>query len=242
MQRRKGKACLPVGRRSNKIIAIDGPVGSGKSTIARILAGRLGFIYVDTGAMYRALTLKALNGKIDLKNSRELVRLAAKTEIKLYQPNKKAKARVYLDGKDVTKKIRMSDVTNAVSYIAPVKGVRRHMVVLQRAIGNSKNAVLEGRDIGTVVFPDADIKFYLDASLKERVKRRFNELKAEGVKVPLRQLEKQIRLRDKKDKTRKIAPLKKAKDAIYIDTTNMTRPGVVKTLLEYINAKKCSIQ
>jgi len=217
------------------IIAIDGPAGSGKSTVARLIAKKLGFVYIDTGAMYRALTLKAMQDSVDLKDEAALVRLAQHTSLKLEQgPDDKIK--VLLDGKDVSSQIRALDVTNNISYVADVPGVRRQMVKLQRLIGHSakKGAVLEGRDIGTVVFPDAYKKFYLDASTEERAMRRYKELIENGIKTDLKSIEEDIKIRDAKDKTRKVGTLKKAADAILIDTTSLTIDEVVNEILSKV--------
>ncbi len=215
------------------IVAVDGPAGSGKSTVAKNIAKELTFFYIDTGAMYRAITLKALRNKLDLEDEKALIRIAKSAKICLSK-TRNGKQKVFLDDKDVTRQIRTPRLTNSVSYIARVSGVRKHMVKLQRQLGRSKNSVLEGRDIGTVVFPGAAIKFYLDASAKERAKRRFKELKTAGSKVKLSEIKKNIEIRDKKDKTRKHAPLKKAKDAICVDTTNLTIKQVTDKLLKYI--------
>lgn len=223
------------------IIAIDGPAGSGKSTIARLAAKKLGFLYVDTGAMYRALTLKALQGGMDLKNRAGLIRLAKNISIRL-NPRGRGRIKVMLDGKDVSSQIRTPRITNNVSYVAIVPAVRKEMVKLQRSIGcgAKKGAVLEGRDIGTVVFPNAGKKFYLDASITERARRRHKELLADGIRVDLKQLEKDIKTRDRKDKTRKVGALKKAKDAIYIDTTALTIQQVMQKVLSGAS-EVCSI-
>lgn len=215
------------------IIAIDGPAGSGKSTVSQRVAKKLGYIYIDTGAMYRALTLKALTTNTNLKDPKALVHLISQTKINL-KNSSRGLTRVFLDAEEVSQEIRTLPVTNSVSYIARTKGVRAHMVKLQRKLGRKGSAVLEGRDIGTVVFPDADKKFYLDASIKERAKRRYKELKQLGQKISLKKLEQDIRIRDAHDKKRKVAPLKIAPDAIYIDTTDLTINEVVDTILKQV--------
>ena len=215
------------------IIAIDGPAGSGKSTIARLLAKQLDILYIDTGAMYRALTLKAMQSGIDLKDEDALIDLAKNTHLKLTS-GASGKIKVFIDGKDVSEEIRTPHLTNNVSYVANIEGVRRQMVRLQRStgIGAKNGAVLEGRDIGTVVFPDANKKFYLDANIKERSRRRYKELlKKHGIKTNLTELQKDIKIRDKKDKTRKAGALKKADDAIFINTTNLTIKQVLKKII-----------
>ena len=210
------------------IIAIDGPAGSGKSTIAKLVSKRLGFLYIDTGAMYRSLTLKAMQKKLDLNDEATLITMAKNTKIELNP--------ISLDGKDVSDKIRTLEVTNNISYIANIPGVRAEMVKLQRAVGrgSQKGAVLEGRDIGTVVFPDAEKKFYLDASVEERARRRFKELSQDGIKVDLARLQRDIEIRDAKDKARPVGALKKAKDAVVVDTTNLTIEQVVEKVLSYV--------
>lgn len=215
------------------IIAIDGPAGSGKSTVARILAHRLGFLYIDTGAIYRALTLKAMEKKIDIKDTTGLIEMANNSRIDLMN-NPDVSLKIILDGRDVTGLIREPRITQWVSDIAKIKGIRQIMLGLQRKLGRERDSVLDGRDIGTVVFPDADKKFYLDAEFKERVRRRYKELKELGQTITLEEVEKDLRNRDTIDSTREFAPLKKAADAIYIDTTDITIEEVVNEVLKII--------
>ena len=218
------------------IIAIDGPAGSGKSTVAKKVAEELRFLYIDTGAMYRALTVKAIKNKLDFTDGKALVALSKDMDIELKQKDDSLK--VYLDKVDVTEEIRTMQVTGKVKILASLKGVRESMVKLQRKLGrNSSGSVLEGRDIGTVVFPEARHKFYLDASLKTRVKRRFDELKEKGFSVSLKEIEDDVVSRDKSDMTRAVGPLKKAGDATLVDTTSMSVSEVVETILESV---KCS--
>jgi len=216
------------------IIAIDGPAGAGKSTVARITAQKLGFLYIDTGAMYRALTLKALEKKIDVKDTAALIEMARSSVIDLVD-NQDGALKVFLDGKDVSQPIRKPHITKLVSDIAKIKGVRQIMLALQRKMGQQRDSLLDGRDIGTVVFPEAERKFYIDADFKERVRRRYTELKELGQDVTPEDIENDLRNRDKIDSTREFAPLKKADDAVYIDTTNMSIEEVVKKILECIN-------
>jgi len=215
------------------IIAIDGPAGAGKSTVARILAQKLGFLYVDTGAMYRALTLKVLEEKIDIKDTPKIIEVASGTNIDLIN-NQDRSLKVLLDERDVSSQIRQPAITKFVSDIAKIKGVREVMLKLQRRFGERGNCVLDGRDIGTVVFPDAHKKFYIDADFKERVRRRHKELNDLGQNVTLSDVESDLRNRDTIDSTRNIAPLKKADDAVYIDTTNMSVEEVINRVLSYI--------
>jgi len=215
------------------IIAIDGPAGAGKSTVARIIAQKLGFLYIDTGAMYRALTLKALERKINAKDIPALIEMARSTNIDLTN-NQDSSLKILLDGRDVSSPIRHPRITRLVSDIAKIKGVREIMLGLQRKFGKLRDSVLDGRDIGTVVFPDADKKFYIDAEFSVRVRRRYKELKELNQDVTLKDIDKDLRNRDNIDSTREFAPLKKADDAIYIDTTNMAIEEVVNKVLSYI--------
>lgn len=217
------------------VIAIDGPAGSGKSTVSKILASKLNLLYIDTGAMYRALTLKAMRQNLNLEDEGALAALAHSTRIDLEE--KDSALKVFLDGKEVSRDIRTPEVTNNVKYVARVPGVRKEMVRNQRAIGERKGAVLEGRDIGTVVFPNAKYKFYLDADPEERVRRRHKELKESGTNLSFDDMKKAVFLRDESDMKRDVGALKKAGDAILIDTTNLTIDGVVEKLLSYINVR-----
>ena len=213
------------------IIAIDGPAGSGKTTVSRLLAKHLGISYLDTGSLYRALTLKALEENIDLSDGEALQKLASTMNIKIEGEE------VYLDDRKVTIDIRFPLIDRSISQVASHPRVRKVMVRLQRKIAYCKDYVVEGRDITTVVFPHADYKFYLDADFNERLRRRYKELKEKGLCIDWKHLEEQLRKRDEADFTRKVAPLKKAKDAIYIDTTNLTLSEVVDKLLSYIKKK-----
>lgn len=218
-----------------RIIAIDGPAGSGKSTVSKLIAKKLGILYVDTGAMYRALTLKAMSRKVNLKDEKALVELANKTKVDLKHSKVNGTLKVFLDGEDVSKAIRTQEVTNNVWHIANTEGVRKKMASLQRRIAKSSSgAILEGRDIGTVVLPDANYKFYLDARFDERAHRRYKELVSTGETVKKKNIKDDLERRDSKDLTRKVAPLKKADDAIYVDTTCLDIPQVVDKLLGYI--------
>jgi cytidylate kinase len=217
------------------IIAIDGPAGAGKSTVAKITAKTLGFLYIDTGAMYRAFTLKAIEQKIDIKDKVRLIEMARRTKVDLLN-NADGALQVLLDGRDVSGSIREPRVTAQVSDVAKIKEIREILVAKQRALGASRDAVLDGRDIGTVVFPNADRKFYIDADFAERVVRRFKELNAAGQSVSLEDVRVDLKNRDTIDSTRETAPLQRAPDAIYIDTTPMSIEEVVRQVLGRIPA------
>lgn len=217
-----------------RIIAIDGPAGSGKSTVAKLVANRMGFLYIDTGAMYRALTLKAMEKKIDLRDEDKLVELCRKTKIAL--KSTEAVLRVFVDGREVTSEIRRPEVTNNVHYIASAPAVRELMVEMQRKLAIESNVVMEGRDIGTVVFPGADKKFYLDADFDIRVQRRYQELnqKVRGDDLDRKKLAGQLEARDGRDQGRKAGPLRQASDAMRIDTSGLSIKQVVDLIV-----KKC---
>ena len=215
------------------IIAIDGPAGAGKSSVAKELAKRLNISYLDTGAMYRALTLKALRQKLHLDNEDELAGLAKKTMIDFSTDVHKG-LRVLLDGQDVTDDIRSLEVTNNTFYAARAPKVRSILVERQKAIGQKQPLVGEGRDLTTVVFPDATFKFYLDADVEERYQRRIKELKEQGKKFDEEQLKADMKERDDKDFTRAVGPLQKAQDAIVIDSTGLSVGQTADKILEYI--------
>lgn len=206
--------------RKKLVIAIDGPAASGKSTTAKLVAARLGYLHIDTGAMYRAFTLKLLRSGQDRFYSKKIATLADSTRIELLPDNGSLK--VLLDGEDVTENIRSSEVTTAVSSVSAVREVRQAMVREQRRLGKGGGVVLEGRDIGTVVFPDAELKIFMVASIEARALRRQRELEAKGVTADLDTLIKEIRERDEKDSRREESPLRKADDAIVLDTSTMT--------------------
>ena len=216
------------------VVAIDGPSGAGKSTAGRALAARLGYIYVDTGAMYRALTLKALRAGLLPDVEGPLVELAKGTRIELEDRG----GRVRLDGKDVTAEIRSREVTTASSRVSAHPGVRRDMVERQRRLGAGGGVVLDGRDIGTAVFPDAEAKFYLDADPRKRARRRQAELSASGSDVDIEDLEREIRSRDAADSTRADSPLIRAKDATLVDTTELTPAEVVERMVTVVAARR----
>lgn len=214
------------------VITIDGPAGAGKTSIAKIVSRKLGYNYIDTGAMYRAISWKAFREKIDLKAKEKLIKMVRNTKIEL--KNIAGTVKVYLDGKDITNKIRGKRLAERASILATVPEVREQLMKIQRRMGSSGGIVVEGRDIGTVVFPRADYKFYLDASIKERALRKYRELKVKGKEGQLAELEKAIRSRDKRDRTRRVAPLKIARDAVVIDSTDMSKKEVVEFILKRI--------
>ena len=200
------------------IIAIDGPAGSGKSTTAKLLADKLGFIYLDTGAMYRAVTLFLLNNKIDINNTVDIQESLRKIDLSIKNEDK---FEVYLNSKNVTDNLRQTSIDDLVSYVSKILDVREKMVTLQRSFSNNKNIVVEGRDIGSNVFPNADFKFFLIADVMERAKRRFNDQSYEN-KLTISELVEKIKKRDRIDSSRLISPLIKVDDAIEINTTSLT--------------------
>jgi len=202
------------------IIAIDGPAGSGKSTLAKGVAKQLGYLYLDTGAMYRAITWVALKNKVDLSQIKKLQEIASNAKLEFQQVGDQTK--VCVNGQDVSEEIREPLISNHVSTVAKVKEVRDCMVAHQRRMGEKGGVVLEGRDIGTVVFPDADIKFYVVANVQERARRRQIELKEMGIELSLEKLVRDLGQRDFVDQSREVSPLKPAVDAIRIDSTNLT--------------------
>ena len=212
------------------IIAIDGPAGSGKSTTAKLLADRLGFIYLDTGAMYRAITLFFLNNNIDIKNIVHVQKSLKKIDLVI--KNKK-NFEVYLNGVNVTKIIRESKIDEMVSNVSKILDVREKMVLLQRTFSNNKNIVVEGRDIGSNVFPDADFKFFLIADVMERAKRRFNDNQYKK-SITILELVEKIKKRDEIDSNRSISPLIKVNDAIEVDTTSLTIEEQVTKIYDII--------
>lgn len=214
-------------------VAIDGPAAAGKSTVAKRLASILSFIYIDTGAMYRALTLEVLNNNIPLHDEQAILSLLKNTDIKLKNVN--GNQLVYVNGEDVTNIIRGNEVSQAVSHVAKLPSIREEMVIRQRKLSENVSVIMDGRDIGTNVLPDAEVKIFLLASVSERAKRRYEENNEKGIPSELSSLEKEIAERDKRDMEREHAPLKQAEDAIVIDTTSLTIDEVVEEILTKIN-------
>lgn len=218
-----------------KIIAIDGPAGAGKSTVSKICAARLGYTYIDTGAMYRAVALKC-NEECEMRNAQLteelIVEVTRGIDIKLDEA-----ARVFLDGREVTKEIRTPEVSRGASDVATVGYVRQRLTELQRKMAAQGSVIMDGRDIGTQVLPNADLKIFLTASVEERARRRFEELTAKGIAADFAQVVKEIMFRDKQDSEREIAPLAQAEDAILLDSTHLTIDEVVAEILRLATAK-----
>lgn len=218
-------------------IAIDGPAGAGKSTVARLVAKSLGYLYIDTGAMYRAVTLKALRNNIDMEDHEKLGRLVSAVSISL-KAGSEGKLTVLLDGEDVTEEIRLPVVSNNVSLVAKVPAVRRKMVELQKVMARGGGVVMEGRDIGQAVLPDAGVKIYLTAAAGERARRRWRELAAKGIMVDQRQIDEEIMNRDFIDTSREMDPLAPAPDAVIIDSTSYTVDGVVDLIVARVAGER----
>lgn len=220
---------------TNFQVAIDGPASAGKSTIAKILATKLNFVYVDTGAMYRTITLAAKKNGIAYNDEEKIKKLLSQTEIR-FEPGTPVQ-RVFLNDTDVTDEIRSAEVTNNVSVVASFADVRSNLVNRQREIANSNSVIMDGRDIGTTVLPEADIKIFLVASVDERAQRRYKENVAKGMITDLETLKHEIEARDYKDSHRQISPLTQAKDAILVDTTGQSIDEVVSKIANIIENK-----
>jgi CMP/dCMP kinase len=214
------------------IIAIDGPAGSGKSTLGRMLARALNLLYLDTGSMYRAVALAVIEASLDPADGEAVTELAQRLDINL--DGDPDSLRVWLEGREVTERIRGEDITAMSSIVSSIPGVRRSMVARQREMGK-RGAVMNGRDIGTVVFPDADIKFFLTASAEERAERRFKEDQAVNSDVTLAQTRAEMMERDRRDSTRVDSPLKIADDAIVVDSSSLSIQSVFERMMEYVH-------
>lgn len=217
------------------IIAIDGPSGAGKSTLAKRLAKDLGFTYLDTGAMFRAVALKILQTGVDLADEAALRALIANTDIGLVE--RPGNLQVFLDGVEVSQSIRAPDVSQMASRASALKIVRQRMLELQREMGRKGSVVAEGRDIGTVVFPQAEVKIFLDASVEERARRRYEELRGVGREVSLEETLREMKERDQRDSERDLAPLRKAVDAVTIDNSSLSANEVAERALEQVHKK-----
>lgn len=222
-------------KRKRLTIAIDGPSGAGKSTVARFLAKRLGYVYIDTGAMYRSVALRVKEKGISPEDELALNQLASSLHITFITEGEQT--RVCCDGEDITSAIRSPEISRLASYISKQKGVREALVQMQREMGKEGGIILEGRDIGTVVFPDADVKFYLDAKSDERVRRRYHEMVAKGVKADFKETQEDLVQRDHHDMHRTHSPLKKANDALFIDSTHRPVEWVVEEMVRIVKAK-----
>jgi CMP/dCMP kinase len=220
--------------RRGLIIAIDGPSGAGKSTAGRVLAERLGYVFLDTGAMYRALALRALREGVPLDDESTVADLLVRTRIELVEPGR----RVLLDGEDVSAAIRTQEVSTAASRISVHPRVRRALVARQQELGRRGGVVMDGRDIGTAVFPDADVKFYVDAEPRRRAMRRHEELAGRGVESDIDTIEREIRARDHADTTRQDSPLTRAADAVHVDTTGLDAREVVERMLALVRERQ----
>ncbi len=231
---------MPGERKGRLIVAIDGPSGAGKSTVARRLARELGYLYMDTGAMYRAVALNVLESKIDPSDEKELRKILEDIRVKLIE--KDSGLRLLLNGRDVTEEIRTPEMSLLASKISEYQAVRERMVGIQRNVASRGGLVAEGRDIGTVVFPQAEVKIYLDASEPERGRRRFQELLVQGKQVTLEETLRDMNERDRRDLERTLSPLRKAEDAIVIDSTSLGVDAVVDRIVNEIKNKMAQIQ
>ena len=220
-------------------VAIDGPAASGKSTTARMVAERLQFLYIDTGAMYRALTVAAMRAGIDPHDEKAIALLARETLIELVQSA--GGVRTILNGEDVSADIRLPEVTRVISIISAHPGIRKIMVEKQRLLAHRDNVVMEGRDIGTNVLPDAEVKVFMVASIEQRAERRFRELSAKGLKVDLAEIAREIKMRDDLDSTREASPLKPAADAVHLDTSKLSIEQQVEKVLQLVKDYQAGI-
>ncbi len=220
-------------KKNGLVIAIDGPSGAGKSTAARLLADRLGYLYIDTGAMYRAIGWKARQEKIDTADEGKLTDLCRRSVVTIKKDN--IDPRIYMDGIDVTSEIRTPEMGMMASAVSKSPAVRARLLMLQRELGKNGGVVMDGRDIGTVVFPDAEVKFFLEASAEERGRRRYLELKEKGMDVDCARITEEIQDRDRQDSGRELAPLKKADDALLIDSTALSIGATIEKMLSVIN-------
>ena len=215
------------------VVAIDGPAGAGKGTITKLVGQKLNLVNIDTGATFRCVALNMLKENVGLDEEEKIEKILEKIKIEM-QPN----GEIFLNGENVTHKIRENDVNNFVSPVSAIKIVRAKLLEIQRKIAEGKNVIMEGRDIGTAVFPNADVKIYLDATPEERAKRRVLQNKEKGIETSYEEVLENIKDRDYRDSNREIAPLRKAEDAIYIDSSDMTIEEVVNEVISVINKVK----
>ena len=214
------------------VVAIDGPAGAGKGTITKLVGEKLGLVNIDTGATFRCVTLNMIQEHIDIQEEEKIEEMLSKINIEIHPDGK-----IYLNGEEVTYRIRENDVNNLVSPVSVLPVVRNKLLEVQRNIAEGKNVIMEGRDIGTVVFPNADVKIYLDATAEERARRRVLQNQEKGIECSYEEVLQGIKDRDKRDSTREIAPLKRAEDAIYVDSTNLSIEQVVEKIIEIIKQK-----
>jgi len=224
-----------MGSEKREIITIDGPAASGKSTTARLVAKKLGWLYLDTGAMYRAITVKVIDEGIPLEDTELIGRTAEKTELELTPSD--SGTRVFIDRREITERIRTPEIDRAVGPVCEVDLVRKVLVEQQRKIGAEGRVVAEGRDMGTVVFPEARYKFYMVASIESRARRRQKDLQKQNINISLPELIKEIETRDKRDSSRNNSPLKKADDAVLIDTSNLSIEQQVDMILKRVKSQ-----
>lgn len=217
------------------IVGIDGPAGSGKGTVTKKIANRLGLTNIDTGSTYRCVALEVLNRNVSLENKEEIIKIAK--EIKIEIQSNPSGDKIFLDGEDVSYKIRSKEVTKIVSQVSSIKEVRFEMVKLQRKLAEGKNVIMEGRDICTYVFPNADVKIYLDASVEERAKRRYKENQEKNIDMTYEEVYENIRKRDENDRAKEIGALKIAEGSIVVDTTNLSIDEVVEKIIDIIKQR-----
>lgn len=217
------------------IVAIDGPSGAGKSTLAKRVAREFGFMYLDTGALYRALGLKVLRQGAEVADDARMAHLVESTDIDLTEQD--GKLEVFLDGEEVSASIRTPEVSQMASKVSALKSVRQRLLEIQRTLGRRGSVVAEGRDIGTVVFPEAEVKIFLDASVKERARRRTEELRAAGRPVGIEETQREMEERDRRDSERELAPLCKAGDALAIDSSSLDAEAVAQRVIKAIRSR-----
>lgn len=223
-------------RNMSFIVAIDGPAGTGKGTVTSLLSKEMGLVNIDTGATYRCVALYAIRNNIKLEEKEKIIQSLENIEIDM--KNEKGEQTIFLNGEDVTKEIRSKEVTQIVSQISSIKEVRFAMVEVQRNLAKGKDVIMEGRDITTYVFPNADVKIYLDADERERAKRRYKEMQEKGIEMTYEEVLKNIQIRDKNDKEKEIGALIIAEDAVYVDTTNLTIEEEKERVKQIIEEKR----